>query len=131
MLKFIELSLDNKHLILDHVNEFDSYSDYNFSSLFHWNVQGSIKFAFVGKALVLKMTDYLSGTEFLSILGKENIDEAIKVCLNTAKELNIDTTLRLVPEITINSINNKLGIRVEEDIDSHDYILDINDLAEM
>jgi len=131
MLQFIELSLDNKHLILEHVAKFDSYSDYNFASLFHWNVQGSIQFAFVGKALVLKMTDYLSGTEFLSVLGDEDIDDAIKECVATAKALNIDPTLRLVPEITVNNIKDKMNVSVEEDSDSHDYILDVASLAEM
>lgn len=131
MLQFTNLSIQNKHLILDHVKEYESYSDYNFASLFHWNVQERIQFAFVKKALVLKMTDYISGSEFLTILGSEDIDEAIIECKQTAEALNIDTALRLVPEVTIKNIRNIPNVIIEEDIDSHDYILDVDSLAEM
>ena len=131
MLNFTDLSLENKHIIMDHIAKFESYSDYNFASLFHWNVQLGIQFAFVGQALILMMTDYLNGQKFLTILSDNDIDEAIEACHQTALELGIDPTLRLVPEITVKNIKNTMRVTVDEDPDSHDYILDVDSLAEM
>lgn len=102
-----------------------SYSDFNLLSLLCWNVSGTTSYHLGENCITLKMRDYLTSDYIYSFLGTDNTDEALKLLLKQT------STLRLIPETTIDSIKIKEEFQITEDINSFDYVLDLNKLAKL
>jgi len=113
---FTKLTLNHKQLLTKFVSDFEPYSDYNFTSLYSWNTDNSTEVALLNNNLVVKIPSYLTGEPIYSMIGRNKIDQSLNYLLAITPQLN------LVPEVVINSINEKRYFNITEDIDNHDYI---------
>ena len=101
---------------------FDSYSDFNFTSLLCWNVDDSAEISLLNNNLVIKLPDYLTGEPIFSILGNSKIDDSLSRLGGHIDKLN------LVPQVVIDSMGAYTPKAIADDRDSHDYIYDLRSL---
>lgn len=123
--KFSKLSLKHKPIFDQFANEFGHYSDFNFISIFSWDTKGDTKVSMLNNNLVIKMPDYITGEDLYSVIGNHIIDQTLKILFKDTK------TLKLVPEVVVDSIKKKADFKILEDKDNHDYIFNVKDLFEL
>lgn len=121
---FKVISINDKELIEEIDNQFDDFSDFNFVSLFTWNVNRSSMYSIKNDSLIIKLRDYGSKESTYSIMGK-NVNEEM---LNELKTVERCKRLDLVPEPVANKIKNK---SCHEDRDNFDYLYDIEKLVSL
>ena len=111
------------------VSGFPPYSDFNFLSLFCWDTRGVHALSRHHGNLVVRFSDYVTGTPFYSFLGISSVHETAEDLVALSTRDGIDPMLRLVPETSVFAGGSTLrdAFVVEEDADSHDYIFDIGE----
>lgn len=125
--QFKSLELSDKEEIENFTKKFHPYSDFNFVSMWCWNIGEGIFVSYLNKNLVVRFKDYITGKPFYSFLGDHKINDTAKILLDLSHKENIDCTLKLVPEICAKGLDAS-SFRIEEDQDNHDYIIPIINL---
>jgi hypothetical protein len=124
--KNLELS-DRKDI--DHITlRYDPYSDFNFTSMWGWNVNNKTLISKFKQNLIVKFTDYLDGSMFYSFIGHSNQEECIDNLLKLSEREGLGNKLKLIPYDSINNIQSQ-NFLIEEERDHFDYILDNNKLV--
>jgi hypothetical protein len=131
---FEKLSLVYKDDIEVHIRKFPPYSDFNFSSMWAWDVDNKISVSELHDNLVVAFTDYNTKELFYSFLGENDIENTIETLIHSAQENGFMDTLLLIPEhnfrlTPIKSLEHKFIIT--EDRDNHDYILSVAGLSDL
>lgn len=127
---FKKLELSDKKDVEKFTSKFPPYSDFNFISMWIWNLKGEMKLSILNGNLVVKFTDYMNGKPFLSFLGKNKISETAQELIKFSEKKYEKKSLKLIPEEIANDLN-KLGFIVKPDPNSHDYVYSISRLATM
>lgn len=106
--------------------QFPPYSDFNFISLWSWDVDNSTEVSTLNGALIIKLKDYLNDFQVYSFLG--NISELFfKEIINQInKKGDQKIKIKLLPELSIENLSSSF----QEDRDNFDYILDTRLLSE-
>lgn len=128
--EFISLKEVTENEILPYTTGFPSYSDFVYSNLWSWNIDGSYKLSDLNGNLVVKMRDTKTKEFFLSIHGINKIDESLKILYEEIENFDVETSLHLVPEETA-EIARAGNFEVEEDRDTFDYIYSTHELSEL
>lgn len=100
-----------------HTFRHHSYSDFNFISLWAWDVDGGRMISELHGNLVVKFTDYRTHEPFFSFLGDSKCAATVKTLIALAPH-----ELRLVPEISVKTFLNNGNFHIEEDRDNFDYV---------
>ncbi len=125
---FKKLELSDKEDVEKFTSKFPPYSDFDFVSMWSWDIKGEMRISQLYTNLVVRFTDYLTGEPFYSFLGNNKVNETAEILLNSAVEEEIKPRLCLVPNDSIEGIMlNKF--KVEEDLDNFDYIYDLNEIS--
>lgn len=124
--KFAKLQLNHRKNLEQFTKKFPPYSDYDFVSLWSWNVRGEAAISQLYGNLIIRLTDYLSGKKIYSLIGDNKVDDVLIVLLALS-----DSTIKLVPEVSIKSINKADKFRFEKDRDNYDYIYFVPNLLSM
>ena len=127
---FKRLSLDDKAFMRAFTAFLPTYSDFNFTSLFSWDVHEVAEASELFGNLVLKFTDYGTGKHFYTFIGVHEVDETIRRLIDFAKEQGLDNELLLIPQSSISALKYPEHFHIDEDPDNHDYILSVDDLVE-
>ncbi len=127
---FKPLELTDKADIEAITTQYPPYSDFNFVSLFSWNIEDKARVSELNGNFILKFNDYIIQDPFFTFLGTNDISITIKTLLNQAKKDNIQKKLKLIPEVVISSLQKENQFIVQEDPDSFDYILSIPEMCE-
>lgn len=122
---FEKICLDFYDEFLCFTKQFKAYSDFNFISMYCWNVDNSVELSKLYNNIVIKLPDYITGEQVYSILGIDKIDRSINELLETTP------TLKLVPEIVIRHLNNNRQLLIHEDPDNYDYIYSLDKLSSL
>lgn len=120
---FVPLSIKSKQAVENIIGKFPPYSDFNFVSMYSWNVEDKILVSHLNGNLVVQFKDYTSDDVFLSFAGDSSVDETIKTLLKYAHDNQLLPALHLIPEHVINLIKKPSQFLIKEDRDSHDYIV--------
>ncbi|MCX6713772.1 MAG: phosphatidylglycerol lysyltransferase domain-containing protein [Candidatus Vogelbacteria bacterium] len=128
--KFKEIELTDKVLIEEITNQFQPYSDFNFSSLWAWNIKTKTKISELNGNLVIFFNDYISNKPILSFTGLNKPAETAEILLNFSHEHKYKDSLRLIPE-EVAEVLPTTNFSVKDDEDSFDYIYPIANLAKM
>jgi len=127
---FINISLEDKNEIETYTLRYNPYSDYNFISMFIWDVKEERKVSKLNGNLIIRFTDYETGEHFLSFLGDNDVVNTINKLINFAKESSISTTLRFITEEAIVKLK-KSDFQIHEDRNNADYIYSVSQIAEL
>jgi len=128
--KFKKLELSDADAIRSFTSQFEPYSDFNFVSLWTWNIEDKAEISQLNGNFVIKFNDYVSGEPFLSFLGRSKVATTAKTLINYCKLKKIDTTLQLIPDTTAKMFKSKRW-KVEEDRDGFDYVFKLDKMVRM
>lgn len=119
--QFKKLSLDDNDEIEAYNKKFPYYSDYNFTSLWCWDIDNKRELSFLNNNLVIKFSDYATGQPFFTFLGVQDTCDTAKKLLDYSDSVGVKPELRLVPEISIHDISSN-ELKITADPDNFDYI---------
>lgn len=120
------LELSDREMIERYVEQFPPYSDFNFTSLFCWDTENTVRVAELNGNLIVKFQDYTEDDMFYSLLGENRLRETIDSVLEYARKEDI-YDLKLIPEFVVKNLKRKKGLAITEDRDHRDYILSVED----
>ncbi len=126
--EFKKLELADKIEIEKITSMFAPYSDFNFVSLWSWDIFDEMRVSLLNDNLVVRFTDYLTDEPFYSFLGNNNSNETVKQLLALSLKEGIKLELRLVPEVSLTGLDPKKYSFVE-DRGNFDYIYSSENLA--
>ncbi len=131
--QFKKLEYGDRDDVLSFLRDHPPYSDYNFTSLWIWDIQATINWSVLEGNLVIVFTDYITKLPFVSFLGSENLEDTISTLLEYSKKNGYGDWLRLVPESAIIGDMEELSQKfvLHEDVDQHDYIVALSDLVSL
>lgn len=128
--EFKKLELQDKIEVDKYTQEFLPYSDFNFVSLWAWDIKEQVKLSILHNNLVVKFTDYLSGEPFYSFIGLNSPNETACKLLDYSISNGLKPELKLIPEDVIPYLDQNI-ISASEDRDNYDYIYEIADLKDL
>jgi len=131
VLRFKKIELNDLEKIRNFSSNFEPYSDFNALSIWTYNTEGLAEYCLYTDNLILKYTDYLTNKIFLTLLGATQVPSTLEQIFSYAKESRTDQTLKLVPEVTVNTIKQIGELDITEDEDNFDYIYSLEDLAKL
>jgi uncharacterized protein len=105
------------------VNQFPTYSDFNFVSLYCWNTDDNMSASWLNGNLVIRGEDYVTGEIFYSFIGGNRVVETAKKLLEHTPELSF------IPESCAQEMISCTDLEVTEDPVDHDYLLSVSELA--
>ena len=127
--RFKTLELSDKEEVEKITAKYPPYSDFNFVSMWCWDIKGEMRISLLNNNLVVKFTDYLTGNPFFSFLGDNMVNETAETLLKCSIEDELKPKLFLVSENIISKLDGN-KFRVDEDIDNFDYIFDLKEVSE-
>lgn len=123
--EFTKLELQHKPAIETITKKFEPYSDFNFTSMFCWDVDMTTSVSLLNGNLVVRMPDYVTGEPTYSILGDHKLDESMFELFKWTSHLSF------VPEVSVAALQQKQAFQIKEDRDHHDYIYEIDKIASL
>lgn len=129
--EFKKVEMSDGKLIEHFTARFPPYNDFEFTSLWSYNIDGKNAFSFYNNNLIIRIHDFVTGEYFYSFLGINKIKDTITSLLEQSREDHFNPQLKLVPEIAILS-TSEIGkyFLVMEDPDNFDYILSVKEIAD-
>ena len=73
--EFKKLELSDKEDVEAFTKKFPPYSDFNFVSMWSWDIKGEMRLSILNGNLVVRFTDYITGDPFYSFLGNNKTNE--------------------------------------------------------
>lgn len=127
---FKKIELTDKKDVEKFTSKFPPYSDFNFINMWAWDIKNEMRISTLNDNLVVRFTDYITGENFYSFLGKNKANETVEKLLEFSKKKNLKPILKFIPEEVI---NNLIGIDFHTLLnrDEYDYIYSISHLAHM
>lgn len=123
---FKKLTPDDREEIETITHEHDPYSDFNFSSMWAYNTEEDFEISRINNNIIIRFQDYITNKRFYSFIGTDHVFETIHTLLMKAHaDDQVMKHLKLIPESTINSLQDAHQFHIEEDRDNFDYVLDI------
>lgn len=126
---FKALELSDRAAITSITAAFEPYSDFNFVSLWCWDVESDSQVAVFDDNLVLSLGDYLTGERFLTVIGSHVTPAHLHSLLGFAKATDRKPRLELIPDCVARELAGSPNFLVREDPDNADYILSASDNA--
>ncbi len=128
--QFKLLELSDKKDVEKITQKYPPYSDFNFVSMWIWNVFEDMKISLLNENLVVIFNDYLSSKPFISFIGKNKISETASELINFSQKNYKTSSLKLISEEAAKELI-KFGFKAVSDRDSHDYVYSTSSLASM
>jgi len=127
--KFSTLDLDSLKEIREFTALLPTYTEFNFTNMFAWDVLQPIKVSILNDNLVAKFIDVNTGEYYYSLIGTNKIKETIHDLFELSLADGHIPELKTVPQLVVEHLEKDENIEVEEDDTNHDYILSVADLA--
>jgi hypothetical protein len=127
--KFKNIELSNKKDVEKFTSLYAPYSDFNFVSMWSWDVKGEMQISQLHDNLVVRFTDYLNGEPFFSLLGDKEPVETVKKLLGICQKGGCKSELDLIPEDCIEALEKAGVFSIEESRDHFDYIYDLAQIS--
>jgi hypothetical protein len=129
---FKNVDLDDLYILQEITSPFAPYSDFNFVSLFTWNINKTASYSILNNHLIIRLVDYTdSSKNIFSVFGLgDDIIPSLRELFNHP-EIN---SLSLVPHITISDIkkyDTHGSYLVTPDRDNFDYVYELPKLVSM
>jgi len=105
------------------------YSDFNFVSMWSYDLKGEMRIAELNGNLVVRFSDYLTEEPLYSFIGDAKVTETAQALLELSGKEGLEQKLQLVPEVTAKLIDPGL-LSVEEERNHFDYILSLEKLGD-
>ena len=123
MIKLKRLTFKDKKNIQEFTGQFYPYSDFNFTSLWCYNIENDVEYFLDKNVFVIRLRDYLTNKPIYSFLSKNSTSELVNNLLTIAGSEGVEKKLRLVPEQSVNKkVLSNPDLIVKADRNNFDYI---------
>ena len=126
--QFKNLELSDKDEIEAITSKYPPYSDFNFTSMWSWDIENELQISKLNNNLIVKFRDYITREPFYSLIGINNINDSVDKLLSLSKKEGLIPRLKLVPNEVVENLD-KNKFKIKEDKDHFDYILKINSIV--
>jgi uncharacterized protein len=127
-----QLTLDTKAEIEAVTLRLPPYCDFNFASLFVWDIDDDTRFARVGDHLILELGDNVDRSLLYTLTGSvesPGLADLADDLIHQSIEDGYGDTLRIVPEEVARVLEADGRFVIEPDPDNHDYVMSTARLA--
>ena len=124
--QFKNLEIGDKTDIESFGEGLPAYSDFDFVSLWSWDISGKVQVSQLNGNLVVLFTDYLTQEPFLSFLGVHAVNQTAEEIFSYCREHSLNCTMKLVPE-EASKLLDPSKFKIEEDRNNFDYIYSIEE----
>ncbi len=121
---FKKLELADKAQMEAHTEKFAPYSDFEFGSLWAWDVREEMELSLLNDNIVIRFTDYVTGEPFFTFIGTNEVDETATALIALAHMRGYRESLDLVPEVTAELLSAGL-FDIQESRDHFDYLYEL------
>ncbi len=113
------------------IGEYPAYSDISFSTLqIWWNLSDQLQVSTLNKNIIIHyLLPFDEENSGYSIVGQYELDESIQSIFDYQVANNLPARLVHVPEFAISNIKNKQNLKITEELDYNEYLLDSKLLA--
>lgn len=128
--EFKKIEISDEEIIRDFTHSLPPYSDFDFVTLWSWDVGEDRGISELNENLVVRFSDYLTGETFYSFWGNNHLKRTVEKLFEFALDNKHSTDLRFIAQHFVPA-----GFGVEdvaeilEDPDNHDYIYLVEDLV--
>jgi len=126
--KFKELQLSDIKDVQRYTAHHAPFSDFNFASLWSWNIDSSVLLSELYGNLVVRLGDYVTGEVFYSFLGDSHVNETVEALIDLSCRENLQPRLQLIPEVVAGQLDAD-RFSITEDDKHADYILMVDRLC--
>ncbi len=129
---FKPIDLSDRLAVEQMIDGFPPFADFNFVELWCWNRGEKGGIAQLDGNLVVRWEDVITGELFLSFIGTNRVERTASRLLEYARERGIEPRLQAIPDVVF-SDDSPMGSQlvVEEDHVNSDYLLSVDEWAEM
>jgi len=127
---FKKVEFSDREKVESFTHNIQPYSDFNFISLWAWDVDNQRMISTLNDNLVVLFTDYITNKPFLSFLGNKKPTRTAIELLEYSNTNSISPILQLVGEESVRNISNK-NLIVTPTRKDYDYIFSTTDLISM
>lgn len=130
---FTPLTLEMGEEYNNYYAQFPPYTDFSFGNLVIWlNQYGDLRLSVLNENLVFQFTNlFMQNTPMLSFLGINKVDDTVRELLAYQVSAENPPELSLIPEIVRRCITNHSGIKIIEEQDNANYVLDTFKLSKL
>lgn len=121
---FKPFELSDKAEVEAITHQFPPYSDFDFASLWAWDVRNEMAWAVFDDALVIRFADYITGAPFLTFIGGRDPNAVAESVLGLSVKNGWGGTLKLVPSCCA-ALLDRGRFKVEASTDHRDYLYDL------
>ncbi len=125
---FKKIELSDKEEIESFTRKFPPYSDFNFISMWSWDVKEDMRVSWINGNLAVRFSGYLNGEAFYSFLGNNMVTETARALVEVSKLLGPKSEINLVPEVAVKELDPD-QFMVEEERDQFDYIYELDKIS--
>jgi len=122
--EFKKLEFTDREAVEGYTSILPVYSDFDFASLWAWNVKEDMEISDLNGNLVIKFVDYTSGEFFYTFVGTKKVTETVDTLITFSEANACGSTLHLLPEESVKDIDPTKFL-IEESRDHFDYIYSI------
>lgn len=128
--EFKKLGLEDKNAFYEFTKRYPPYSDYNFVSLWSYDVEDDTLISILNGNLVIRLRGYISNEYTYSFLGNHQPLETIEELIGFMEGAGFPTELKLIPEINIVEHRSLIenNFIVSEDRDGFDYVFSLENI---
>lgn len=126
--EFKPLALSDRDCVRRHTASYPPFSDFNFTSLWSWNVDNRALLCEFNGNLVVKTGDHITGNAFYSFLGNGRANETMADLIELSKRERFKSTLKFIPEMVAEQLDPNC-FSVSEVLGDADYILSVDRLV--
>lgn len=121
---FKNLEFSDKESIERYTHGLPIYSDFDFASLWSWNVKEDIRVSDLHSNLVLRFIDYITGEYFYTYIGNSKVNETAEALVQLSRLDGYGDVLHLLPAESVEDLD-ATRFDVRESRDHFDYIFSI------
>src|SRR5436853_7630820 len=126
--RFKQLELSDADDVQRYTARYAPFSDFNFASLWSWNIDSSVLLCELNRNLVVRLGDYVTGEVFYSFLGDSRVNDTVEALIDLSCRENLQPRLQLVPEVVAGQLDAD-RFSITEDDRHADYILMVDRLC--
>ena len=112
--KFKKLEITDRADVEKITSRFPPYSDFNFTSMWCWDIENDISLSSLNGNLVVEFSDYITRNNFYSFLGINSVDETVQRIIELVQKKRISDSLKLVGGVSASLVRDDRFI-VQED----------------
>jgi hypothetical protein len=121
--EFKQLTLSDKADVEALTHNYPPYSDFEFASLYAWNVQEKTELSWHHGNLIVRFTDYVDGKFFYTCIGENDVNDTAEKLLALSSREGLEPVLKLIPEVTARHLDTS-RFSIIEDRDNFDYVFE-------